>query len=85
MEHELEQYMSAREWVTMREIYADLQLSREQGERVWRTLLPGLSQLGLVEQVAPEGPRLPTRFRATTHFRDWVTAGEGRRAQLAAS
>jgi len=76
MEKRLESYMSDAEWVTMRAIYADLRLSREEGERVWRTVLPGLVQLGLVERIDPKGPRTPTRFRATEHFRAWVAAGE---------
>jgi len=76
MEKRLEHYMGDREWVTMRELYADLDLSREEGEHVWRIILPGLGQLGLVESVAPTGPRLPTRFRATEHFRAWIAAGE---------
>lgn len=76
MEKRLEHYMGERAWVTMRELYADLNLSRDEGERVWRVVLPGLEQLGLVESVAPEGPRLPTRFRATEHFRSRIAAGE---------
>lgn len=76
MEKRLEQYMGDREWVTMREIYADLELSRGEGERVWRIILPGLEQLGLIEKTASEGPRQPNRFRATEHFRAWIAAGE---------
>lgn len=76
MEKRLEQYMGDREWVTMREIYAHLELSREDGERVWRTILPGLEQLGLIEKAVAEGPRQPNRFRATEHFRAWIAAGE---------
>lgn len=76
MEKRLEQYMCDREWVTMRGMYADLELSREEGERVWRTILPGLQQLGLIEKAAAEGPRQPNRFRATEHFRVWIAAGE---------
>ena len=76
MEKRLEQYMTEREWVTMREIYADLELSRDEGENVWRVVLPGLDQLGLIERTAPEGARQPHRFRATEHFRAWIAAGE---------
>jgi hypothetical protein len=76
MEKRLESYMSGNDWVTMRAIYADLELSREEGEQVWRVVLPGLERLGLVERAAPEGPRMPTRFRATEHFRAWIAAGE---------
>jgi hypothetical protein len=43
---------------------------------VWRTILPGLEQLGLIERVDPEGPRKPTRFRTTEHFRAWIAAGQ---------
>jgi hypothetical protein len=83
MEKRLESYMGGREWVTMRAIYRDLELSREEGERVWRAILPGLEQLGLVERVAPEGPRKPTRFRATEHFRAWIAGGERLQPALA--
>jgi hypothetical protein len=76
MEKRLEQYMADRTWVAMREIYADLELSREEGQHVWRVVLPGLEQLGLIEKTPSSGPREPNRFRATEHFRAWIAAGE---------
>jgi hypothetical protein len=71
---DLDRYLAAREWVTMRQIKADLRLDWDDARTVWAELLPGLVGLGFVERREPRAPRDGAGFRASEAFRAWVAA-----------
>lgn len=71
---ELDRYLAARDWVTMREIKAGMALGWDDARTVWTELLPGLVGLGFVERRDPASVRDGARFRASDAFRAWVAA-----------
>ena len=72
---ELDGYLAARGWVTMRAVKADLGLGWDDARTVWSELLPGLVAMGFVERREPAMERDGAAFRASDAFRAWVLAG----------
>ena len=71
---DLDRYLARSEWVTMRQIKADLGLDWDDARKVWNYLLPGLVATGFAEQREGAGPREGVTFRASEAYAAWVTA-----------
>jgi len=74
LNHELDRYLAARGWVTMRQIKAEMSLDWDAARAVWGELLPGLVGMGFVERREPATTRDGAGFRASDAFRAWVAA-----------
>jgi hypothetical protein len=75
---DLDHYLAANDWVTMRQIKADLGLDWDAAHRVWTYLLPGMVATGFVERRDGAGPRHGAAFRASAAFAEWVNAEPAR-------
>ena len=73
LNHELDRYLAASDWVTMRQIKAELGLDWDAARTVWSEL-PGLVGVGFVERREPATARDGAGFRASDAFRAWVAA-----------
>ena len=71
---DLDRYLARGEWVTMRQIKADLGLDWDAAHRVWTYLLPGMVATGFVERREGAGERAGAAFRASEAFAEWVNA-----------
>jgi hypothetical protein len=71
---DLDRYLAANEWVTMRQIKADLGLDWDAAQKVWTYLLPGMEATGFIERRDGAGPREAATFRASAAFAEWVNA-----------
>lgn len=72
---DLDRYLAAGEWVTMRQIKADMDLTWDDARTVWNELLPGLVGMGFVERQDAANSRDGATFQASDAFRAWVAAG----------
>ncbi|MDX6555942.1 MAG: hypothetical protein QOD86_2137 [Miltoncostaeaceae bacterium] len=74
LNHELDRYLAANDWVTMRRIKAEMGLGWDDARAVWGELLPGLVSMGFVERREAATSRDGAGFRASDAFRAWVAA-----------
>ena len=71
---DLDRYLARREWVTMRQIKADLGLDWDAAHKVWTYLLPGMVATGFAERREAAGAREGASFRASEAYAEWVNA-----------
>jgi len=71
---DLDRYLARREWVTMRQIKADLGLDWEAAHKVWTYVLPGMAATGFAERREATGAREGASFRASEAYAEWVNA-----------
>ena len=71
---DLDRYLARGEWVTMRQIKADLGLDWESAHKVWTYVLPGMVATGFAERREGAGAREGACFRASEAYAEWVNA-----------